>query len=59
MKSCIQFMAGYADNQLGAGEEEEEGVVSLDAKQSEYEQVMLQTAVEDFERNFQEEKLEE
>lgn len=46
-------MVGYGDHQLGATEEEEGGMVE-DPKRSEYEQMMLQMAMEDFEKNFQE-----
>ena len=56
--SRLQFMVGYNDEQLGAREEAGDGGVAegacLDSKQSEYDQVLLRTAVEDFESNFQE-----
>ena len=53
-------MAGYTDDQLGAGEEgegeEEErgggGAKGSEYNQSEYDMMLLQTAVEDFEKNF-------
>lgn len=53
-------MAGYNDDQLGAGEEEGEGEgeggvsegACPDPRQTEYDQVLLQTAMEDFEKNF-------
>ena len=54
-------MAGYSDEQLGAGagEEEEEDVTAEgrcpDPRHSEYDKMLLQTAVEDFEKNFEEE----
>lgn len=49
-------MAGYNDEQLGA-REENRGVAEgacPDPNQLEYNQMLLQTAVEDFENNFQE-----
>ncbi len=48
-------MAGYNDDQLGAGEEREGGGaegVCPESRQSEYDMMLLQTAVEDFEKNF-------
>ena len=52
----LQFMAGYTEDQLGAGEEEEErgggGAEGSECKQSDYDMMLLQTAVEDFEKNF-------
>ena len=60
--STRQFMVGYNDDQLGAGEEGEEEEAGageegacLDPKRSEYDNMLLQTAVEDFEKNFKEE----
>ena len=49
-------MNGYSDDQLGAGEGGRDGAegVCPETKQTEYDTVMLQTAVEDFERNFME-----
>lgn len=57
----LQFMVGYNDDQLGAGEEEEGevaegcgGVASAEhpSEKSEYDQMLLQMAVQDFESNF-------
>ena len=53
-------MSGYNDEQLGPGEEEGEGGGGVaegacpDPRQSEYEQLLLQTAVLDYEKHFQE-----
>lgn len=52
-------MAGYNAEQLGAGGGAEDGGVAEgpcpDPKRLEYDRVMLQTALEDFDRNFKEE----
>ena len=52
-------MAEYSDEQLGAGGEAGgEGVAEgacPDSKQSEYDRMLLQTAMEDFDKNFKEE----
>ncbi len=52
-------MAEYNDELLGAGEEEgDRGVaegVCLDPSQLENDRMLLQTAVEDFEKNFKDE----
>ena len=51
-------MVGYGDHQLGAGEEEGEGegegAELDDPKRSEYEQMLLQMAMDDFQKNFKE-----
>ena len=54
--ALFQFMAGYDDAQLGAPEEDEtiqkqESGGSLG--HSTYDQLLLQSAAEDFEKNFQ------
>lgn len=52
-------MSGYNAERLGAGEEEGGGAPAEgacpDSNQSEYDRMLLQTAMEDFERNFMEE----
>lgn len=49
-------MAEYNDEQLGAGEEDGGGCVAEGAcKQSEYDQMLLKTAVEDFDKHFKDE----
>ena len=54
-----QFMVQYNDDQLGAADDEEQEEVGLvgaakkdDERRAEYDQMLLQSAVEDFTRNF-------
>jgi hypothetical protein len=49
-------MVEYNDEALGAGEKDGGGGEEcLNPRQSEYDMVLLQTAVEDFDKNFKEE----
>ena len=48
-------MVQYSDDLLGAGEEEEElvgGARRDEHRRAEYDEILLQTAMEDFEKNF-------
>jgi len=55
---CYQFMVQYNDDQLGAGDEEQEavgmvgGVGRDDEQRIDYDQMLLQSAMEDFANNF-------